>query len=128
MLAWSSRRELPSWGAGLLDAAWDRVRSWSPEERDSLNLNVARHGFSTPFQDGTVRDLCLWMLDLSRQGLTRRSYKNQQGDDESLYLNALQEAAEAGTTFADQIVRRFEHDWRGDIDTAIRALCQETLS
>ena len=111
-----------------LDAAWERIHTWTPEERHTLDSGVAKHGFRTPFRNATVRDLCLWMLDLSRQGLGRRDYRNQKGQDESRYLDPLQEAAEAGRTFAEELLRRYEHEWQGDIDIAVRAMCEEALS
>jgi len=125
---------LPALWAGLLydsealDAAWERIRSWTHEERHALDTGVAKYGFSTPFRNGTVQDLSLWMLDLSRQGLGRRDYRNQERQDESCYLEPLREAAQAGRTFAEELLQRFEHEWLGDIDVAVRAMCEETLS
>jgi glutamate--cysteine ligase len=68
------------------------------------------------------------MLELSRQGLRRRGYVNPQGRDESSYLDPLLEAAREGRTFAERLVHRFEHDWRGDMDLAMRSMCEEALS
>jgi glutamate--cysteine ligase len=123
---------LTAFWAGLLydteslDAAWERAETWTPEELQALDIGVAKRGFSTPFRDGTVRDLCLWILGLSRQGLQRRDLRNQQGQDESCYLVPLQEVAQTGRTFAEQLVQRYEHEWHHDIDIAVRAICEET--
>ena len=76
-------------------------------------------GSTRRFAMARCRDLCLWMLDLSRQGLQRRDRRNQQGQDESCYLEPLQEAAQAGRTFAEQLLQRFENEWQGDIDIAM---------
>ncbi len=111
-----------------LEAAWERAKTWTPAEQQALETSVAQHGFAAPFRGGTVQDLCLWTLDLSRRGLQRRNRRNEQDQDESCYLAPLQEVAEAGQTFAEQLVRRFAHEWDHDIDIAIRTLCQETLS
>lgn len=111
-----------------LDAAWRRVRTWTPDQRQALEEGVTKHGFSTPFRNETVRELCLWMLDLSRQGLGRRNFRNQQGHDESCFLHPLDEAVSSGRTFAEHLLHRFEHEWQQDIDVAIAAMCEETLS
>jgi glutamate--cysteine ligase len=108
-----------------LDAAWERVRTWTPEEHHSLDIGVAKHGFNTPFRDGSVRDLCLWILELSQQGLQRRNRKNHQGQDESCYLAPLQEVAQTGRTFAEQLLQRYENEWHQDIDIAVHAMCEE---
>jgi gamma-glutamylcysteine synthetase len=109
-------------------AAWERVGSWTPEQRHALELGVAEHGFRTPFRDGTVQQLALWMLELARQGLQRRGRQNGQGQDESCYLEPLEEAARSGRTFAEEHLRRFEDQWRGDMDIALPAMCEETFS
>jgi glutamate--cysteine ligase len=114
--------------AQSLDAAWERVRSWTPQERHELDIEVAKRGFKTPFRKGTMQDLSLWMLDLARQGLKRRDCRNQHGKDESSYLDPLQEPAEAGQTFAEELLQRFRQQWRGNMDIAMRAMGEETLS
>ena len=88
-----------------LEAAWDRVQDWTLDERRELESNVVRRGFKTPFRTGTVRDLALWMLELSRQGLERRNFRNREGADESQYLLPLQMAAESGRTFAEELMQ-----------------------
>jgi glutamate--cysteine ligase len=125
---------LPALWAGLLydaqalDAAWERVGRWTPEQRQALELGVAEHGFQTPFRNGTAQELALWMLELARQGLQRRGRQNGQGQDESCYLEPLEEAARSGRTFAEELLRRFEDQWRGDMDIALPAMCEETFS
>lgn len=111
-----------------LDEAWDRVQDWTLEERHELESNVVRQGFETPFRNGTVRDLALWMLELSRQGLKRRDFRNSENADESQCLLPLQQAAESGQTFAEGLKQKFAEDWRGNIDIALAAMCKETLS
>jgi glutamate--cysteine ligase len=125
---------LASLWAGLLydqqslQAAWDRVQTWTFDERSQLESNVVKHGFETPFRTGTVRDLALWMLDLSRHGLERRNFRNNEDSDESQYLLPLQKAAEAGRTFAEELMRRYSGEWQADIDLALPAMCKETFS
>lgn len=124
---------LPALWAGVLydaqslDAAWERVQQWTTEERDSLERGVAKHGFQMNFRDGTVQELVLWMLDLARQGLQRRDYQNELGQDESCYLDPLQQAAESGLTFSQVVLRRFQEEWMGNMEIAMPAMCEETF-
>ncbi len=124
---------LPALWAGLLydaqslDAAWERIGTWTPEERYALERGVTKHGFRTPFRNGTVQELALWMLELARQGLQRRGYRNRYGQDESCYLEPLQEAAQSGRTFSEDLLRRFQDQWKGDMDMALPAMCEETF-
>lgn len=124
---------LPALWAGLLydtqslDAAWERVQDWTTEERHTLEQGVGVVGFGMPFRDSTVQELALWMLQLAQQGLQRRDYRNQYGQDESCYLESLQEAAQSGRTFGDDLSRRFKNQWMGDMDIAMAAMCEETF-
>jgi hypothetical protein len=36
--------------------------------------------------------------------------------------------AEAGETFAEKLIHRFEHEWGQDIDAAVQTLAEETIS
>ena len=110
-----------------LEEAWDVVQDWSMDERQELESNVVRQGFETTFRNGTVQDLALWMLELSRRGLARRDFRNSENADESQYLLPLQVAAESGRTFAEELMRKFAEQWREDIDTALAAMCKETF-
>lgn len=124
---------LPALWAGVLydnqslDAAWERVAQWTPDERNHLERGVAERGFQLEFRDGTVQELVLWMLDLARQGLQRRGYQNERGQDESCYLAPLQEAAQGGQTFSEVLMRRFQDQWMGDMNIALPAMCEETF-
>lgn len=111
-----------------LDTAWQQVSTWTADERRQLETQVVRQGFQTPFRDGCLLDLCRWMVDLSRQGLQRRDIVDQQGRDESVYLNPLQEVLDAGRTFAEDLLDRFHGQWKGNIDDALSDLCEETLN
>ncbi|MGF1577824.1 MAG: glutamate--cysteine ligase [Gemmataceae bacterium] len=112
----------------VLDAAWERIRTWTNEERLNLELGVPIHGFDTPFREGTVRDLCQWILDLAKDGLDRRALRNTQGEDETKYLEPLFDAVREGRTFAEELLQRFDQEWSRDIDRAVRVLCEETLT
>ena len=110
-----------------LNTAYQEVSSWTREERYMLELGIAKNGFKLPFKERTVRELCIWMLDLSGRGLKRRSIKNADGKDESVYLIPLLETVEEGITFAEILLQRYEKEWYGDIDLAIEALYRESF-
>lgn len=111
-----------------LDEAWDRVQDWNEDERRELELAVVSGGFKTRFREGTVQDLALWVLELSRQGLERRNFRNDEGITESHYLLPLQRAAESGQTFAEQLIHNFSDQWQEDMGVALPAMCKETFS
>ncbi len=111
-----------------LEEVWERVQSWTLDERREMESSVLVRGFMAPFRNGTVRDLALWLLEVSRQGLARRNFRNSENADETQYLLPLQLAAESGRTFAEELMQKFSAEWRADIDIALAAMCEETLS
>lgn len=125
---------LPALWAGLLydlvslDAAWDRVRTWTAEERIALERGVARDGFHASFRGWTVQQLACWILELAREGLRRRGFLNQNGEDESCYLEPLEEAARSGRTFSEHLLHRFRVEWKEDMDVAQPAMCEGTFA
>ena len=56
---------------GALDAAWDLVKGWTPEEHQALRAEVPRHAFKTVFRDRTVGDLAREVLAIARALFTR---------------------------------------------------------
>jgi glutamate--cysteine ligase len=113
---------LPGLWVGLLydqaslDAAWDIVKDWSAEERQSLREDVPRLGLGAAIRNRTVRDVAREVLELAREGLKRRARLNGLGDDETIYLSTLERMVEAGRTNAEDLIDRYRGPWGRAID------------
>jgi len=72
---WDELCAMPAFWTGLLydhtalDAAWDMVKDWTEEERQTLRETVPTLGLHTPFRNGTINDLAKQALEISRTGL-----------------------------------------------------------
>ena len=64
--------------AGALDAAWDLVRQWSPEDRRLLALNVPKDGLKGQVAGRSVLDVARQITKLS-QGRFEKSCYGRQG-------------------------------------------------
>ena len=100
---WNRICALPAFWVGLLydqnalDAAWDRVKHWTMEEREELRNAVPKHGLSTPLpRGGNMLDLASEILDIASAGLTARGRLNSSGDNESGFLDPLREVVATG--------------------------------
>ena len=119
---WSRICALSAFWVGLLydatalDAAWDLVKDFSLAERHALRDGVPKHALGLPFRNGTVQDLALRALEISREGLRRRAITNADGQDETQFLDVLQEIADSGVTAAQRKLALFHGQWGGDID------------
>ncbi len=119
---WGRLCALPAFWVGLLyddaalDAAWDLVRDFSPEERHALRDGVPKHALAQPFRGGTVRDLASAALTIAAAGLQRRAILNRGGADERVYLEALFAVADSGQTPAERKLELFHGAWGGRVD------------
>ena len=113
---------LPALWTGLLyddaalDAAWDLVKNWSAEERQKLRDEVPRQGLAAKVQGVTVSTLAREVLKLARAGLARRKRYNVSGQDETRYLDVLDDRLARGTTPAQELLEKFHGPWAGSVD------------
>jgi glutamate--cysteine ligase len=119
---WGRICALPALWVGLLysntalDAAWDRVKHWTIEEREALRHAVPQQALEAPVPGGgTVRDLGREVLDIASLGLAERAELNAAGDNESGFLDPLRDVVASGKTFADRLLDRYHGDWQGDV-------------
>jgi glutamate--cysteine ligase len=119
---WGRICALPALWVGLLyddtalEAAWDRVKGWSIEEREQLRQDVPRMALDTPVPGGgTMRELAREVVAIAADGLSRRAALNAAGDNESGFLDPLHEVIASGQTPADRLLERFHNEWGGDV-------------
>ncbi len=124
---WKNLCALPALWVGLLyddtalDAAWDMCRGWTDEEREQLRAQVPRQGLKTPFRGGTLRDVAVEVLRISRRGLNARARLDGKGQDEGMFLDVIDDIAQSGVTPAEVSLAEFHGEWGGDIDRIYRA-------
>ncbi len=119
---WQRICALPAFWVGLLydeealEAAWQLVKDWTEEEREDLRNAVPKSALATPFRSTTVQQIAREVLRISRRGLRARRRINNCSQDESIYLDLLDEVAVSGKTLADRLIERYEGPWSGQID------------
>ncbi len=113
---------LPAFWVGLLydnnalDAAWDMVKGWSEDERQDLRNEVPRYALQGRFRRMKVLDLAREAMKISEHGLTARRKVDAKGRDETMHLDCLREIVDSGRTTADDMLQRFNTDWKGSTD------------
>ena len=118
---WGRLCALPALWVGLLyeqsalDAAWDLVKDWTPEDHDALRAGVPRHGLKMPFRNGTLREVALRVLEIARAGLSARARLDAGGSDETGFLHVLEQIADSGETPAERKLALFKGRWQGDL-------------
>jgi glutamate--cysteine ligase len=113
---------LPAFWAGILyddsslDAAWDLVKPWNAQERQQLRDDVPRLGLAAKIRDRTVFTLATEALALARAGLGRRKRFDSSGQDETRYLEVLDDRLARGTTPAQELLEKYNGPWGGSVD------------
>jgi glutamate--cysteine ligase len=127
---WSRICALPAFWVGLLydqsalDAAWDLVKGWSMEEREALRTAVPKMALDAPLPEtgtlsgGKLLDIAGEVLDIARSGLAARGRLGQSGDNETGFLEALDEIVASGKTPAQRLLDLYHGEWNGDITRA----------
>ena len=119
---WRRICALPAFWVGLmydqsaLDASWDLAKSWTSEERNTLRADAAEFGLRAKTPDGrTMQELARDLVRIARQGLKSRAKAWGFDTDEAHFLNDLQQVIDSGETAADELLRRYQTDWNGDV-------------
>ncbi|HHB82910.1 MAG TPA: glutamate--cysteine ligase [Devosia sp.] len=126
--AWADICALPALWVGLLydqnalDAAWDFVKDWSEEERQTLRDEVPKTAIHTKFRHGTVKDIAKEVLKFSAAGLKARANLNWEQVDETQFLAPLNHIVETGKTSAERLLERYEGEWHKDLNQLYKEL------
>lgn len=119
---WNRICALPAFWVGLLydqgalDAAWELVAGWTMEERQALREAVPKLALEAPIPGGRkLIDLAREILPVARAGLTSRARLNASGDNETGFLEPLEEIVATGIVPAQRLLDLYHGEWNGDI-------------
>ncbi|CAJ1937438.1 unnamed protein product [Sphenostylis stenocarpa] len=108
---WRRLCALPALWVGLLydevslQSVLDLTADWTPEERQMLRNKVPVTGLKTPFRDGLLKHVAEDVLQLAKDGLERRGFK------ESGFLNEVAEVVRTGVTPAERLLELYHGKW-----------------
>jgi glutamate--cysteine ligase len=99
-----------------LDAAWDLVKPWTAEERQKLRDDVPKLGLAAKIAGRTAFEIAAEFLKLARAGLERRKRLDAGGQDETRYLDVLDDRVARGTTPAQELLEKYYGAWGGSVE------------
>ena len=119
---WNRICALPAFWVGLLydqtalDAAWDLVKAWDMEGRENLRNEVPRLALDAPLPGGgKLSDIAGEVLAIARSGLAARARLNAAGDNETGFLNPLDEIVKDGRVPAQRLLDLYHGEWGEDV-------------
>lgn len=103
-----------------LQAALDEVGSWGPDEVRRYNVEASRLGLGARVGKYALRELATAVVSIAREGLKRQALTNAAGEDESKFLDLLEDNVRRGRCPADHQIEAWEGRWGGDVDRLIQ--------
>ncbi len=101
-----------------LDAAWDLVKSWTAAERQALRDAVPARALAASVRGRTLQDIGREGLKIARAGLAARNRRNAAGQDETKFLDLLDERIATGRVAAQDVLARYDGEWNGSVSPA----------
>lgn len=91
------------------------------EERETLRSSVPRHALDARVPDGrSLGEFAREVMAIARAGLTARNRLNASGDNETGFLETLDEIVASGRPPAQVLLDRYAGEWQGDIAQVYR--------
>jgi glutamate--cysteine ligase len=123
---WRRLPALPAYWAGLLydddslDAAWDLVKNWTAEQRQQFRDDVPKLGFAATVAGHSALEVAKTTLALARRGLARRRRLDAAGNDESRYLQSIEDYVARGVTPAEELLQKFNGSWQRSVEPVFK--------
>ncbi|KAM7278960.1 hypothetical protein ACFE04_006094 [Oxalis oulophora] len=99
-----------------LQSVLDMTADWTKDERQMLRNEVPKTGLKTTFRDGQLKHIAEDVLQLARDGLERRGYK------EVGFLNEVAEVVRTGVTPAEKLLDLYYGKWGQSVDPVFEEL------
>jgi glutamate--cysteine ligase len=99
--------------------AWDLVKSWSWSERLEIYDASHKEALFARIRGISLLDLARELSTIARVGLERQNVRNGRGENETIYLDALDRQLALGCSPAHTIAQRWQTEWEERIDRLI---------
>lgn len=121
---WRRICALPAYWVGLLydeEALAETealVQDWTAAEVQEMRDRVPTLALKTPFRNTTLTELARETLKIARKGLKNRRRLNNMGNDETLFLDSLEEIVVGGKTEAEKMLSEYHSIWGSSVEPA----------
>ncbi len=118
---WRRICALPAFWVGLLydqtalDAADALTADWSVEDVIAMRDTVPAQGLKARIAGRDLLDVARDGVSISRQGLQARKRLNSEGQDESVFLNPLDEVLAKKATLAEDLLSLYHGRWNNSV-------------
>ncbi|RYX99713.1 glutamate--cysteine ligase, partial [bacterium] len=104
-----------------LDASWELVKDIEYADRVKWHDDMHREGMQAKVGKYKTKDLAKELFDISWQGLKSQKYLNEKGQDETIYLEALQEKViKTGKSPAETLLDKWVSSYDRSLDKLLK--------
>ncbi|UHS55720.1 glutamate--cysteine ligase [Agrobacterium vaccinii] len=118
---WRRICALPAFWVGLLyddtalTAADELTANWTVDDVIAMRDTVPAKGLKAKVAGHDLLDIARETMSISRTGLQNRKRLNDDGQDESVFLNPLDEVLAKKTTMAEDLLALYNGRWNGSV-------------
>ena len=123
---WRRTCALPAFWVGLLygessiNSAEKICCDWTVEEIEKLSLDVAKKGLDAEIKKEKVLNIANELLKIARGSLVEREVLDSQGNNESGYLNVLEEIILRKSSPAKELMEKFSNKYNSNFEELMK--------
>ena len=102
-----------------LNAAWELVKNWTWDERLEAYDSAHKNALNSRIKRHRLHELASELINISKVGLIKHHVLNDQGRDETIYLDSLEEDVKNSICPADKILYKWDKEWNRDMGKLI---------
>ncbi|MBC7474983.1 MAG: glutamate--cysteine ligase [Candidatus Sericytochromatia bacterium] len=104
-----------------LDAAWDLVKDLNYQERVTWHDDVSREAMQAKIKKYKTKELAKELFDISYESLKNMKNINRKGQNETIYLEALEEKViKTGKSPAETVIEKWNTVYDRDLDKLLK--------
>ncbi|MDC3024201.1 glutamate--cysteine ligase [Alphaproteobacteria bacterium] len=125
---WRRTCALPAFWVGILysedsiSQAENICVKWTTDDIEKLSVNVAKLGLDAKIRGEKVLDIAKGLIDISKCSLIKRNIKDSVGNNESIYLNVLEEILQKKLSPAKELLKNFYIEYDNSIEKLLRSI------
>ena len=94
--------------------------STTPPDIENLSNNVAKKGLEAEIRGEKVLNIAKDLLEIARTGLVDRNVKDDVGNNETIYLNVLEEILQNKSSPAKELIKSFTQKYNHSMQELLK--------
>ena len=125
---WKRTCALPAFWVGVLYGE-DSIRlaekicdKWTLDDIENLSNDVAKKGLDAEINGEKVIGIARDLIEIARNSLTKRNVKDAMGNNESIYLNVLEDILYKKISPAKELLNNFSKEYNNNMEKLLKGI------